>query len=292
MSVIKERWQYYGDERIFAGTYLNSQNALHWHDDCELILAKNGGALVTVNGEDYALGENSAMLIQSGALHKIRAQSKSTLLKTLIFDNALTEPFAHGMTLCSPVLSGDYEIENYYVALMQELREQKPLYVFAAENLLTRLLIEIFRGEKTEPSKPKSNSDARLKRLLFEMRLHYSEYTLDDAAKFMNMNKSYLSRFFTQKTGMHFMQYLGRVRVENAVDMIIKGDKTVTEIAAACGFDTIRNFNRLFKLITGYAPSALPENFVLTPISAEQAETASPTLGGCVLTESSSDKIN
>ena len=37
----------------------------------------------------------------------------------------------------------------------------------------------------------------------------------------------------------------------------------MTEIAMSCGFDTIRNFNRVFRQITGYSPRELPDGYIL-----------------------------
>jgi AraC-like DNA-binding protein len=37
----------------------------------------------------------------------------------------------------------------------------------------------------------------------------------------------------------------------------------VTELAHGCGFSTVRNFNRVFKLVTGYTPRTLPKEFIV-----------------------------
>lgn len=46
-----------------------------------------------------------------------------------------------------------------------------------------------------------------------------------------------------------------------AVEKIKEGDKTMTEISRSCGFNTIRNFNRVFKDFTGYSPKNLPKSY-------------------------------
>ena len=38
---------------------------------------------------------------------------------------------------------------------------------------------------------------------------------------------------------------------------------TMTNVSLKCGFATVRNFNRVFKQITGYSPRALPEDYVI-----------------------------
>lgn len=291
MGATKEHRQYDLGERVWVGKYKNSQNTLHWHDDCELIYVECGAVDVYVNGETHALGANRAMFIQSELMHRINAQTADTLLKTIIFDYDTIKAFADGISLRSPVLSNSYDIPETYAELMTELTDQKPFYIQAAESAVVRLMVDILRNESTEPTKQRSKADAKLKALFSEIRKNYADYTLADAARFMNMNQSYLSRFFTERTGMHFMRYVNCVRVENAVDMLRSGEKNVTEAATECGFGTIRNFNRIFKLLTGYSPSALPDGYEFSD-SVRRADdgNADPTLFGCELVESSSDK--
>ncbi len=86
-------------------------------------------------------------------------------------------------------------------------------------------------------------------------------FTLDKASEFMNMNTAYFSRLFHKLMGMTFTQYLNYIKVLNAVNLLqSNANITVTEVSERCGFDTIRNFNRIFKIFTGYTPKNLPKN--------------------------------
>ena len=77
------------------------------------------------------------------------------------------------------------------------------------------------------------------------------------------MSEAYFSRFFKRISGMTFSMYLNHIRVNRAIDLINNTDLSMTEIAMTCGFETIRNFNRVFRQITGYAPRELPDGYVL-----------------------------
>lgn len=290
MSATKEKWQYRNSEKVWTGMYRNSQNTMHWHSDCELIYCQNGLLDVTADGGVFRIKKGDALFIDSECLHKINAIQPDSLLKTIVFDSAIIADFAREKALCSPLLTCDYGIDKLYSYLMRELSEKRPLYTFSTENAVRGTVIEFFRDERTTPKKPKSQTDQKLKELFREIQEHYDSFTLDDAALFMNMNASYLSRLFTAKTGMHLMRYVNCVRVEHAVDRLTRGDGTVTEICTDCGFATIRNFNRIFKILTGYSPSGLPKDYVFTAAVAEKSGfDVNPTLPDCVLVESSDD---
>lgn len=291
MSATKEQWKYDGDERVWVGKYKNSQNTLHWHNDCELIYAECGALDVVSDGVCYRLNAGGAMFIQSGMLHRINAVEPNTLLLTIIFDHKIIGDFTSSVALSSPVLTGDHGIPEVYSRLLSALKTKEPLYIYETAAEVNRLMLDIFKTERTEQIKPKSPTDAKIKALLSDIQKRFDSYTLNNAAEFMGMNASYLSRFFTEKTGTHFMRYVNCVKIEKSVEMLTSGDCNVTEVAVKCGFGTIRNFNRMFKILTGYSPSSLPRGYVFTAAATDLDDPVNPTLNGCELVESSSGTI-
>ncbi len=288
MRGTKEQWHYAGCERVWVGKYKNSQNTPHWHRDCELIYAEYGALDVICDGAVYALHGGDAMFIDGESLHCIHATDPDTLLDTIIFDSSMIEDFAGTLALCSPILSDDYGLHTVYKKLLDELTRKPALYTFSTAALVNSVMIEIFRNEPTAPKRT-DKADIKLKALFSEIQAHYDTFTLDDAANFMGMNASYLSRFFSARTGMHFMRYVNLVRIEKAVEMLRTGDDNVTEIADKCGFGTIRNFNRIFKLLTGYSPSTLPDGFAFSSVTKDHdSQGVNPTMLGCELVEYSS----
>lgn len=291
MSATKEQWNYGDGERVWAGKYRNSQNTLHWHSDCELICVERGAAVVVCDGATYKPATGDAMFIDSECLHRINALTPDTLIKTLIFDRKIINDFAAELALASPMLSENYGVDKVYVAVLNELTEKRALFSFRADAHIKLLMLDVFAGETTGPRKAKSKTDEKLRTLFAEIYKRYDDYTLDDAARFMGMNASYLSRFFTAKTGMHFMRYVNGVKVEKAVEMLARGEDNVTEVADKCGFGTIRNFNRIFKLLTGYSPSSMPDDYSFAAeTTAPDGSAVNPTLFDCELVEYSSAK--
>ena len=71
--------------------------------------------------------------------------------------------------------------------------------------------------------------------------------------------------------------------VYRAIDLIRAGSLSMTEISARCGFDTIRNFNRVFRQITGFAPRELPDSYVLNLRSNSGNTGFDPTLAASEL---------
>lgn len=88
-----------------------------------------------------------------------------------------------------------------------------------------------------------------------------NDVRLDDLAKLVNMTPNALSRFFKQRTNRSISDYFIEVRLGHATAMLVDSTMTVVEICYACGFNTISNFNRIFKSHKGLTPTEFRKNY-------------------------------
>ncbi|WP_281890520.1 helix-turn-helix domain-containing protein [Paenibacillus sp. YYML68] len=82
-----------------------------------------------------------------------------------------------------------------------------------------------------------------------------SNLSLTAVAEHVLLNPSYFSRLFAQKTGVTFVDYVNRVKLAKAKDMLLDTDWTITEIAGKVGY-TEPTFRRVFKQYEGIPPQA------------------------------------
>jgi len=81
------------------------------------------------------------------------------------------------------------------------------------------------------------------------------EISLGKVAKASNTSANYLSEKFKQATGMTFVRYVARTRYEKAANLLRDADLRVSEIAFAAGFQSLSQFNRVFKKLSGKSPT-------------------------------------
>ena len=79
--------------------------------------------------------------------------------------------------------------------------------------------------------------------------------SLEEVADFAGVNKSYLSRVFPEYAGDHFSNYLQRLRIERAKELLRFTDDHIYEIAAKVGFWNSRYFSKVFHDIVGMTPA-------------------------------------
>lgn len=89
------------------------------------------------------------------------------------------------------------------------------------------------------------------------MRQHQTErLQLGMVAKHAQLSPYYFCKLFRRTMGMTFTEYLTRLRLERAKDLLMSPTMAVSDIAAAAGFGSIPHFNRAFKRYTGATPTA------------------------------------
>jgi AraC-like DNA-binding protein/ligand-binding sensor protein len=84
---------------------------------------------------------------------------------------------------------------------------------------------------------------------------HAEELSLTKVAGAVNMSAFYFCKTFKKATGMTFTDYLARVRVEKVKNLLLNPHKRVSEAAYEAGFQSLSQFNRVFRRIAGEAPS-------------------------------------
>jgi AraC-like DNA-binding protein len=81
------------------------------------------------------------------------------------------------------------------------------------------------------------------------------ELSLRKVAKVANINPSYLSEKFKQVTGVKFVDYIARTRFERSCGLLRDVDIRISEVAFAVGFQSLSQFNRVFKRLSGQSPT-------------------------------------
>jgi AraC-like DNA-binding protein len=81
------------------------------------------------------------------------------------------------------------------------------------------------------------------------------ELSLTKVAKFSNISGNHLSEKFKEVTGVNFVDYISRIRVGKARDLLQNSNLRISEIAFAVGFQSLSQFNRVFKKLTRKSPT-------------------------------------
>ena len=84
--------------------------------------------------------------------------------------------------------------------------------------------------------------------------------SLSEVARALNVSTFYFCKLFKKATGLNFTEYLSRVRIEKAKNLLLNPNLRVSEIAYEVGFQSLTHFNRVFLRIVGRSPTAFRES--------------------------------
>jgi AraC-like DNA-binding protein len=85
---------------------------------------------------------------------------------------------------------------------------------------------------------------------------HYNQdLSLEDVAEFAGFSRYYFSRSFKKQTGYSFKDYLCQKRLQVAMDLLIRTDKSMKDVAVESGFGSVATFNRVFREKKGCTPT-------------------------------------
>ena len=91
---------------------------------------------------------------------------------------------------------------------------------------------------------------------------HFLEdISVDSITEALFLNKNYVAHLFKKETGYSLIGYAIMLRINRAKLLLAKTDKSITELAAECGYDDFAYFSRQFKKTTGLTPSAYRKQY-------------------------------
>jgi xylan 1,4-beta-xylosidase len=248
---------------VWVGKYRDLKNISHWHFDHEIAACEDGEALISLNQETFTLRKGQCIYLRGQSVHSILSAPGTTLYVSLFSDDLLRR-VTDNYCLAHPVFEDDFRVLETLERIRAAGFKKERFYDEISNALMQQLIAEIFSVLEIRSSAVLvSAATERYKKLLYDIDENAETYSFLRAVEFMNMSEAYFSRFFKRISGMTFSMYLNHIRVNRAIDLIKNTDLSMTEIAMTCGFETIRNFNRVFRQITGYAPRELPDGYVM-----------------------------
>lgn len=81
------------------------------------------------------------------------------------------------------------------------------------------------------------------------------EVSLRQVAAAVNTSAFYFCKMFKQATGLTFTDYLARTRIEKVKNLLLNPHKRISEVAYETGFQSLSQFNRVFRRVTGESPT-------------------------------------
>ncbi len=225
----------------------NIDIGVHFHSQIEIYLICSGQVEALINDKRRILSEGEIAVSFSYDAHGYRSVGSAEAIYLIVPTDAFPDlsTYLSGKQLGSPFIDDPSVYERVLTAMNGILSTDNEL---TARGWIYVIFGTIFSlGTVCERQKPREGQTRLGAELLIYVGKHFrEELTLGDLGEHFGYNPSYLSRYFRDTFGISFGKYLTTLRLREAVLLLRRGDRTVTECALESGFGSIRSFYRCF----------------------------------------------
>ena len=253
----------------------------HTHHMLELSLFKSGAGIYEIGerrydirtGDVYVIGntephrialhegqavENLVVHFETSFLWNFYGQAEDVQFLDIFFNRG--KHFSHRLARENPATG---KIAALFSRMEQVFAEQPPYYKQRIKILLESILCQILcnynycnpaeKGAGLLSHKDLYKIDEVMNYINFHLDSHL---TLQELAQIACVSPAYFSSIFKRYNGVTLFEYITQKRVGYAIQLIKTTNKSLTEIAILCGFNSSTSFNKAFGRITGFAPSS------------------------------------
>ena len=161
---------------------------------------------------------------------------------------------------CAKNLAPDFLSDAAFLHAANALRSESGS---TAISTASNLLVAICRIAKKSAPKLTNNTMERAEDYI--KRNYLQNLSLEHVANYLDLNPSYFSRIFKEKTGQNFSDYLIKLRVEKAKQLLSMGKYKISEVSAMTGYKNSKYFAAQFKDLTGKTPREFAKSVLQTP---------------------------
>lgn len=251
--------------------------------DARLFFCYNGSGLIRVKDTVYQMESENILLIPSGMSYHLYTPEYKVIYIAVNFDYTLEnvdkkQPIPPAeQSLYNPIQRLEHiqfhdnlafndviylkkagRLSNRLLRLEQEYSQKFLYYERLSSNILAEVLFECARMLSSQKYSYNHESIAKVIGYIHEN--YRQEITNQEIGKMLDLHPNYVNSIFKSFTGIPLHQYVLRVRISHAIELLLTGELSIGEIAINCGFCDIYHFSKCFKKAVGVTPSKYRTN--------------------------------
>lgn len=245
-------------KKLFRGNAIDHLTlSPHFHPHLEMIHLQEGSSVASVDGRTSTIEAGDLFLSFPNQIHYYYDRSKLQgnlviFAPEIVPDLQVLFEKQFPVDPVIPKVHLPADIGTRLARIVEKIQIQEPLQMLSAKGELLMILAEVLPHMRfvDTPIHRDSIKDV----LLYCMQNYTEPLTLDMLAKDLHLNKYYISHIFKERLKISFPDFVNGLRVEHACELLSK-ECSITEVAFASGFSSIRTFNRAFVQRMGKNPT-------------------------------------
>lgn len=220
-------------------------------------LVYKGKATLCVGGVKYALIPGTLFITFPYQQYRLTDYEECTYLY-ISFDGSGAEALLRqfGISKDRMVFKRFSHITDFWMTSIRRANPGNMLVLTESVLLHTLSYMEQNEQKKAYHANPKMDSVVQY--------IHNNymdpELSIVKLADIFGFSRKYLSAVFSQNMGVNFTEYLAKLRVEKAAELLEQEHLPIAEVARKCGFSDPFYFSKVFKRFTAVSPSKYERN--------------------------------
>lgn len=244
----------------------------------DLSYFSSGRAFYKVNGECFEVKQGDLICIPQDSRRSATTDPNNPL-ESYAVNFQLYDIKGNDVALPFPLVS-QIGISEELLSLYNELTlvwlKKSPGFEIKARALLLMILHHYFKRFYYNVQ----NIDSRIqKSIRYILNNLHDPIEVEELARNAGVTTAYFGTLFKKYTGSSVKEYINKMKISNAENILLSGEFSVKDAAYKCGFEDIFYFSKLFKRIKGYPPSKIL-------LDKKMTELAVPEHNSCPASES------
>ncbi|PAD21555.1 AraC family transcriptional regulator [Terribacillus saccharophilus] len=251
-------YDWYGMKREDVGTYVFQYTL-------------SGTGQIQIEGTNYALKPGEAFIVEIPSDHRYYLPEDSDgwefIFITLVGSKAAEcWRFARARNGSVLKISPDSKLIHLLFRIYQDTAEQKITDVYHASSKAYEFMMELYRFVWNLEKSPNDLSIPIAKTLSYIQANYAEPIALNDIAAASGYSRYYFLKQFQKELHMTPIQYLTKIRVQKAADLLLATTHSVNEIALQVGYSNANYFNKVFRKAVGLSAGKFRRNKIPSKI--------------------------
>lgn len=226
----------------------------HWHDYFEFEMVLDGTYEHTVGGEKRIAKRGSAWIMSYLDYHQLHCTDDAILINISFTGEDIDKELVDSLSSVTGGIFCEFDDETTEKILglcekaRSEMLEKSPLWKCSAIGAVEDILITVIRNCAKNAGNAAQNTPKLLQSVTNHLRQNYKgDISLSTVAKHFGLSAGHLGLIFGKNFGTSYNNYVNRVRLRHACNMLTYSNLSTREIACQCGFNSVEYFFYVFK---------------------------------------------
>jgi len=254
----------------------------HWHDFAELVIITEGYGIHSIDGIDYPVSAGDIFVFQGKTKHYFKERHGLTMHNIMYDNRRLQHSFKNlqgdagynAMFLLEPAYRRRHRFESrlrisrrslgHVETIIHKIRDEQEQQLAGNDTLMLSMLLELivfFSRQYSKVDIPQAQALYRIGKIISRLETQYQkDWNITQLTKVAGMSKSSLIVTFKNATGYSPIDYLIRIRLQKAAELLIETEESLGEIAVQCGFHDSNYLTRQFRRVNNLTPRQFRKN--------------------------------